>query len=53
MGASRFRDDVDFNMRSAASEEVRQYSIKRNICYGYGSVRLNSDFEEELTEAII
>ena len=52
--ASRFRDDVDFNMRSAASEEAHQYSIKETCVLVNGSVRLNPDFEEEkLTEAII
>lgn len=53
MGASRFRDYVDFNMRSAASE-AHQYSIKETCVLVNGSVRLNPDFEgEELTEAII
>lgn len=52
--ASRFKDKVDFNMRSTASEEAQKYSIKESCVLINGVVKLSPDFdEEELTEAIV
>jgi len=52
--ASRSKDVVDFNLRSTASEEARQYLIRESCVLVNGTIKLNPDFEEEeLTEAII
>ena len=52
--ASNFKDTVDVQMRSTASKEAREYSVKDSCVIVDGEARLSADFDEkQLEEAII
>ena len=51
---AKFKDSVEFQMKSTTSKEAREYRIKGLCVVVDGVVRLSADFtEKELEEAII
>lgn len=51
---AKFKDSVDFQMKSVKSKEARKYDIKESCVIVDGVIKLSADFDEkELEEAII
>jgi hypothetical protein len=51
---AKFKDSVDFQMKSVKSKEAREYDIKESCVIVDGVIKLSADFDEkELEEAII
>ncbi len=50
---SNFKGLVDFDMRSTASKEARQYGVKDSCVMVNGTIMLAPDFEEKVLEEII
>ena len=51
---AKFKDSVDFNMRSTKSKEAREYGIQESCIMVDGVIKLSPDFDEkELEEVII
>ena len=51
---AKFKDSVEFQMKSTKSKEAREYGIQGSCVIVDGVIRLSADFDEkELEEAII
>ena len=51
---AKFKDSVEFQMKSTTSKEAREYGIQGSCVMVDGAIRLSADFnEKELEEAII
>ena len=51
---AKFKDSVEFQMKSTTSKEAREYGIQGSCVIVDGVIRLPADFEEkELEEAIM
>lgn len=51
---AKFKDSVDFQMKSVKSKEAREHDIKESCVIVDGVIKLSADFDEkELEEAII
>jgi len=51
---AKFKDSVDFQMKSIKSKEAREYGIQESCIMVDGVIKLSVDFEErELEQAII
>jgi len=51
---AKFKDSVEFQMKSTKSKEAREYGVQGTCVIVGGVVRLSADFSEnELEEAII
>jgi len=51
---AKFKDSVDFQMKSIKSKEAREYGIQESCVMVDGVIKLSVDFEEiELEQAII
>jgi hypothetical protein len=51
---AKFKESVDFQMKSIKSKEAREYGIQESCVMVDGVIKLSVDFEEkELEQAII
>lgn len=51
---AKFKDSVEFQMKSTTSKEAREYGIQDSCVIVGGLIKLSADFDEkELEEAII